>query len=131
MAAGLEGITPEADEALARFERAVVSAYGERLKDFVVFGSRARGEARRESDVDVAVVLEGPIRSRFAERMLLADLAYDAIVATGVHVQPWPITADHWRDPEGHSNPALVRAMRRDGKRYERGHVSGPVLESD
>lgn len=37
--------------------------YGARLKRLILFGSQARGEATPESDVDLLVVLEGPITS--------------------------------------------------------------------
>jgi predicted nucleotidyltransferase len=37
--------------------------YGPRLKHLILFGSWARGDARRDSDVDLLVVLEGPVIS--------------------------------------------------------------------
>ncbi len=96
------------------FADAVRRAYGDRLKGLVVFGSRARGDASPDNDLDVAVILAGDV-DLYGEKTALADLAYDAIVETGVHVQAWPVSTDEWQDPEKHSNPFLVRAMRRDG----------------
>jgi predicted nucleotidyltransferase len=37
--------------------------YGSRLKRLILFGSWARGNARPSSDVDLLVVLEGPVTS--------------------------------------------------------------------
>jgi uncharacterized protein len=38
------------DPVLARFRAAVARLYGDRLERVVLFGSRARGEARPDSD---------------------------------------------------------------------------------
>jgi predicted nucleotidyltransferase len=37
------------------------AAFQGRLKGILLFGSAARGEARRDSDLDLMVLLEGPI----------------------------------------------------------------------
>lgn len=39
----------------------LAALYGERLKGVYLYGSYARGDAREDSDVDVAVVLAGPV----------------------------------------------------------------------
>ncbi len=101
-------------QALDTFVRSVRGAYGQRLKRVMLFGSRARGEAREDSDFDVAVVLD-TITSRSAERNILSDLAYDIMIETSLEIQPWPISEDEWSDPDRHANPFLVRSMRRDG----------------
>jgi uncharacterized protein len=63
----------------------------------VVFGGWARGEASANTDLDVAVILAGDV-NRYGEKLALADLAYDAIVETGIHVEPWPVPTDGRRD---------------------------------
>jgi hypothetical protein len=72
-----EGLTPAARAALAMFGRDAKHAYGADLLKFVLFGSRARGDAHGESDLDVAVVLR-KISDRKADRNRLADIAYGA-----------------------------------------------------
>ena len=43
------------DPIIAKLRSALVEAYGPRLQRIVLFGSRARGDARADSDYDVAV----------------------------------------------------------------------------
>ena len=38
------------------------AAFGQRLKGIVLYGSEARGDAGLDSDIDVLVLLDGPIR---------------------------------------------------------------------
>ncbi|HEY0838392.1 MAG TPA: nucleotidyltransferase domain-containing protein [Azospirillum sp.] len=52
---GSVSFTP--DHFLVRFRRAVDEAFGDKVERVVLFGSRARGDARPDSDWDVAVFL--------------------------------------------------------------------------
>src|SRR5690606_32264185 len=71
------------ERALRSFARAVEGMYGERLRGIYLFGSRARGDHRPESDADVAIVLADGDWQRWEETMRIADLEYDTIVTTG------------------------------------------------
>jgi predicted nucleotidyltransferase len=50
--------TPANDPTLQRFKAALKETYGDRIDRIVLFGSRARGDARTESDYDIAVFLK-------------------------------------------------------------------------
>ena len=56
-----ETLSPTVRTALDDALVALRDLYGDRLRQIVLFGSHARGEAREESDVDVLVVLEGKV----------------------------------------------------------------------
>lgn len=109
-----QALTPLARRALDLFGHAARDAYGDGLVQLVLFGSLSRGEARSDSDIDVAVVLR-ELRDRRVDRDRLADLAYDAIVETSMDIQTVPVSLDEWEHPEHHTNPALIRAIKRDG----------------
>ena len=115
----IEGMSAGAQRALDRFSSALSAVYSSELNNVFVFGSRARGNAANDSDLDVVVVLKDDGLDHFTERMKLADLAYDVIVETGIHLQPWPVTIGEWENPETHRNPALVWAMKRDAIRAD------------
>ena len=104
------------DEAVHDFARAVRDAYGDRVKGIYLFGSRARGDHTPDSDADVAVVLDDGDWRVWDEKMKLASIEYDIIVDTGAEPQGWPIRESEWINPDLHSNPPLVRAMRGDAK---------------
>ncbi|MCC6586758.1 MAG: nucleotidyltransferase domain-containing protein [Bryobacterales bacterium] len=46
---------------LRQFRRAIERIYGERLINMILFGSQARGDAQDGSDIDLLIVLQGPV----------------------------------------------------------------------
>jgi len=83
----------------------------------ILFGSRARGSHRLDSDADIAVLLRGH-RDQFVDtKLAMADIAYDVLLETNVHVQPLPIWEDEWEHPESYSKPRLLQNIHREGIR--------------
>jgi predicted nucleotidyltransferase len=64
---------PIHDPVLARFRAALEDLYGNQIARVVLFGSRACGDARPDSDYDIAVFLK-TLPDRWAELDRLADL---------------------------------------------------------
>jgi len=100
---------PQDDPILRRFRAALSELYGDQLDRAVLFGSRARGEARDDSDYDVAVFLRA-LPNVWRERMRLADLRVDFLDETGAFfdTKPYPVAA--WQD-----RTPLMHEIRRDG----------------
>ncbi len=92
------------------------------VAEAIVFGSRARGTHRSDSDLDVAVLLRGePLR--FADTKLqMADLAFYLMLETGLLISPMPVWMSEWENPENYSNPDLLRTIDREGIRL-RTHI--------
>ena len=97
------------DPVLVRFRKALDEMYGERLDRAVLYGSRARGDARPDSDYDVAVFLRD-MGDRFVEMDRLAYLSSTLIDETSevVHAMPYRAAAYSERTP-------LMREIRREG----------------
>ncbi len=92
-----------------RLRQALASAYGDNLARAMLFGSRARGDPRSDSDFDVAVFLHQP-EGLWAESGRLGAIAADILDETGavVNALPFPASAFDARTP-------LMHELRRDG----------------
>ena len=111
--AAQDGNDARASTATREFLRRVSARYS--MKSAILFGSRARGTHRPDSDVDLGIVLHGT-REKFMETSLdMADIAFDVLLETSVYIQPLPIWEDEWTHPEKHSNPHLLENIRREG----------------
>ena len=84
--------------------------YGDRLAQMVLFGSRARGDARPDSDIDVLVVLHGAVHDgEEVERTcgLVADLGLE----NDVVISCMFIEHDRYENGQGR----LLRNIRKEG----------------
>jgi predicted nucleotidyltransferase len=77
---------------IREFKRRAEAALPGRVSRVVLFGSRARGEARPGSDWDVAVFVRGPAPTR--DTLDLADAAFDLIVDSGETIHPVALADD-------------------------------------
>ncbi|HEY7215220.1 MAG TPA: nucleotidyltransferase domain-containing protein [Thermoanaerobaculia bacterium] len=99
------------DTALARFAEELRRRFGKAVIDVRLFGSFARSEAHEESDVDVAVVLEG---ADWNTRREVIDLATDVGFPFDLLISPTIFdreTYERWRKQER----PLVMDIERDG----------------
>lgn len=82
------------------------------LHSVILFGSRARGDAAEDSDLDVLVVIDGPADE--ASRDWISDCAWDAGFEAGLVIVPIVYGRSEWETgPERHS--LLARAIEREG----------------
>ena len=71
---------------LAQLRTALEGMYGARLARVVLFGSRARGQARPDSDIDLLVVLRGEVdpneeMRRTAALVSRVSLVHDTVIS--------------------------------------------------
>jgi predicted nucleotidyltransferase len=87
-------LSPLEQVALRELAGRVRQQFGERLVAVTLFGSRARGEGRDDSDLDVLVRLRDATRE---DRRALQDLAFDLGLAQGLVISPLLADAASWR----------------------------------
>jgi len=83
----------------------------------LVYGSRARGDHKPDSDADLAVILKGERGDRYKVSGDMAGIAFDVMMETGVLVSALPLWEEEFRQPERFSNPALIANIKREGLR--------------
>lgn len=108
-------LDPKTRAALNGFRALLAKRYGDRLHGVVLFGSRARGDHRPDSDADVAVFIEDsndPIR----DQMDIAGEAYHIFLDQGLLIQPWVFKGSPER-PDTSRAARLLQAVRKDGVR--------------
>lgn len=108
-------IDPATEEAVRRFLDLIADHY--EVAGAILYGSRARGTHRPDSDADLAVILAGERRLALPVALAMSDLAYDVLIETGIDISPMPVWLDEWDDPESASNPDLVRLIIQEGIR--------------
>ena len=74
-------IDHDTETAVRRFLGLIAEHYD--VAEAIVFGSRAKGTHRPDSDADVAILLRGE-RQRFLPTMLaMSDIAYEVLLESG------------------------------------------------
>ena len=112
-----KGMVPVTDALLDQMVQAIVAEVDP--EQVILFGSRARGDAREDSDVDLVVVEAepfGPERSRRQELVRLYHALVEFPISTDILVYSHD-DVDYWRDSLNH---VLARALREGKVLYER-----------
>lgn len=98
------------DLVLAALRRGLEEIYGDRLVRLVLYGSRARGDAEPDSDIDVLVVLKGPVSPG-------EEISRTGGVITDLSLQFGEVVSCVFMDEERftHRQGPFLRNIRREG----------------
>ena len=97
------------DPILKRFRAALDQLYGDRIERVVLYGSRARGDHREDSDYDIAVFLHS-LGNRRDEVRRMVPVVVDIIDDTGAVIHAMPFRAGSYND-----RTSLMRELRIEG----------------
>lgn len=106
------GLSATDRAALSAFVDGVRAALSDELIEVRLFGSKARGGARADSDLDVFVVIDAPTRWPIAET--ISDIAFDVNLQYGVFISPVVLTSAALAD-ERQSQSPFIRSIRAEG----------------
>lgn len=107
-------------KALTAYRRALLRNLGGQIRKLIVYGSRARGDAAPDADLDVAVIVEGKDRrtpegwrpAPFSDPLwqAIVDLASDVSLQYAIYISPIVLTEDRLEE-----SSAFVQAIRSEG----------------
>ena len=100
----------EREELHSELKRRLQGAFGDRLRGALIYGSEARGEATEDSDIDVIVLLKGPVRL-WEDIGRGVEATYDLTLELGRPIHPDPVDADEFEKGEF----ALYRNVKEEG----------------
>ncbi|HYU31835.1 MAG TPA: nucleotidyltransferase domain-containing protein [Thermoanaerobaculia bacterium] len=108
----MERLTPELVNVIAKLRKGLEELYGERFHDLLLYGSYARGEAREGSDIDLLVLLDGPVvTSREISR--IQPLKWPLSLAHDIVLSVMPVSYEAFRKGE----TAFLRTVRQEAVR--------------
>ena len=100
---------PQNNPILSRFRAALAEIYGDRVERVVLYGSRARGDHRPDSDYDIAVFIKDG-GNFYDESARLAAITTDILEDTGAVISATPFPASAYRERTG-----FMHELRKDG----------------
>lgn len=74
-------LSEQETKALQLFKQRVLQEFSDRVDSIMLFGSKARGEAHKHSDVDVLVIMDDV---SFDDKMAISGIAFDIMLETDV-----------------------------------------------
>ncbi len=96
---------------LVDLKKGLKALYGKQLKEVILFGSYARGEATSNSDIDILVLLNKETVSKFQEIKNMEDVIFDILEHHHQLIGVVPVGKMDW---ETATSP-LFRVVRKEG----------------
>jgi predicted nucleotidyltransferase len=99
---------PKIKRLVDRIKTHLTETYGEGIRKVILYGSHARGEATKDSDVDVLVLVDQSLDPREVEDSL-SDLLYDIILEEGELISVVTVSEEHY---ENYNSPFMLNVKK-------------------
>lgn len=87
------------DEFLKQVRSLLQEAFGDRLRGVILYGSEARGTADPDSDIDLLVLLTGPVAFGKDLRTCI-DVLYPLVLELDRPIHPKPVDVEEYQAQE-------------------------------
>jgi len=105
----MDRLPPDIAKVVAELRKGLVGLYGSRFRDLLLYGSYARGDQREGSDVDLLVLLNGPVNTG-REILRLESIAWPLSLDHGIVLAVMPVSYEAYQKGE----TSFLRVIRKD-----------------
>ncbi len=103
-------LTQNEHDALKEFSSLLVTNFPDNYLYSCLFGSKSRGDAHKDSDLDVAVILKCV---NYKTKCAIIDLAYEELLKTDVDISPLIFSQSDY-ERQRQSGYPLIQEIERD-----------------
>lgn len=83
----MTNLSPTEKQALSLFKQRVLAAFPDSVDAIQLFGSKARGDAAKHSDIDILVVLKDMTwQNKRAIRKIASEIIFNTDIVLSVHI---------------------------------------------
>jgi len=105
----MDRLSPALAAVVAELRRKVETLYGRRFRDLLLYGSYARGDQREGSDVDLLLLLEGPVDTG-REILRLESIVWPLSLEHAIVLSVMPVSHEAYQKGE----TSFLRIIRKD-----------------
>ena len=107
----LKPLNDQEQNCIQVYVRKLNKEMGEQVVSVILFGSRARGDAHFDSDLDLAIIIK---QDDFDTQTKIRDLAAETWLENGLYISTRVWSQDHWHRMRS-LNTGLYQNIQRDG----------------